>query len=71
MKKIISIDGMACEHCASTVKTALEELAGVKTAKVEFKKNSATIKFSDNVSDDAIKTAVTEAGFTVTGIESK
>lgn len=71
MKKVISINGMACEHCAATVKSALESLDAVKSAKVELKKNSATVKLSDDVSDDVLTKAVTDAGFEVTAIAEK
>ena len=71
MKKIISINGMHCEHCANAVKTSLEALDGVKSAKVELKKNSATVKLSDNVSDDVLKAAVTDAGFTPVDVMEK
>lgn len=71
MKKVISIDGMACEHCVATVKAALESIDAVKSAKVELKKNSATVKLTDNVSDDILTKAVTDAGFAVTAITEK
>ncbi|MBR0541316.1 MAG: heavy-metal-associated domain-containing protein [Clostridia bacterium] len=67
MKKEIKIDGMHCEHCAASVEKALSSLEGVKKVKVKLQKGIA--KLDGEVSDEAIKTAVTEAGFTVTGIE--
>lgn len=69
MKKIISIEGMACEHCVSAVKNALENTQGVKSAKVDLKKKTAVVKLSDSVSDDLLTQAVSDAGFTVTAIE--
>lgn len=71
MKKIIKIDGMACEHCENAVKTALEEIDGVKSAKAGRKKGNAVVKLTDNVDDELLKEAVTQAGFTPTGIEEK
>lgn len=71
MKKIITIEGMSCEHCAASVKTALEKLDGVKSAKVELKKKSATVKLNDNIADDVLKSAVTEAGFTPLSVIEK
>lgn len=67
MKKEIKIDGMHCEHCAAKVEKALASLDGVKKVKVKLEKGLA--KLDGDVSDDAIRTAVSEAGFTVTGIE--
>lgn len=71
MKKIISIEGMMCDHCAGTVKGALEAVDGVKSVKVELKKKSATVKLADEVSNDTLSKAVTDSGFTVTGITEK
>lgn len=71
MKKIVSIEGMACEHCAASVKNALETLSGVKGVKVELKKNSATIKLAEDISDEVITNAITEAGFGVNSITAK
>lgn len=71
MKKIISVEGMSCEHCSASVKSALEKLDGVKSAKVDLKKKSATVKLSDNVADDVLKSAITEAGFTPVSVIEK
>jgi copper chaperone CopZ len=71
MKKIISIEGMACEHCAASVKSALEKLEDVKSAKVDLKKKSATVKLDNDVADDVLKSSVTEAGFTPVSVIEK
>lgn len=71
MKKVISVEGMSCEHCAASVKSALEKLDGVKSAKVDLKKKSATVKLNDDVADDVLKSAVTDAGFTPVSIIEK
>lgn len=66
MKKV-SIEGMMCMHCVSHVEKALTALEGVDGVKVSLEDKCAEI--SGNVSNDAIKAAVTEAGYTVTSIE--
>lgn len=38
MKKIIVINNMKCEHCASKVEDSLNALEGVKKAKVNLAK---------------------------------
>lgn len=67
MKKVIKIDGMHCEHCAAKVEGALSSLDGVKKVKVKLEKGLA--KLDGDISDEAIRAAVSDAGFTVTGIE--
>lgn len=68
MKKIIHIAGMHCQHCQKRIEEALNGLAGVK-AKVNLKKNTATLSLDDSVTDEQLKTAVSEAGYEVTSIE--
>ena len=70
MKKNIMIEGMSCAHCQGKVEKALNNISGVE-AKVDLKKKMATVKFDSNVSDDALKSAVEEAGFSVVSIEEK
>ncbi len=71
MKKVISIDGMSCEHCAASVKTALENLEEVKSAKVDLKKKSAIVKLKADVADSVLTNAVSEAGFTPLSVTDK
>ena len=70
-KKLIYVEGMHCMHCASTVEKAIKELDGVKDAKINLDKKLCTAKLSGGVSDEAIKDAIKNAGFEVTGIETK
>lgn len=67
MKKIISIEGMSCGHCVKHVKDALEELQDIDTVEVDLENKQAVIE--GNVSDEAIKEAIEEAGYDVTNIE--
>ncbi len=68
MKKMLSIDGMTCNHCKMHVTEALLKVAGVKSATVDLAKKSAIVESDTPVSDDELKNAVSEAGYTVTGI---
>ncbi|MDR2266259.1 MAG: cation transporter [Christensenellaceae bacterium] len=70
MKKVVSIEGMSCEHCKASVIKALDAITGVK-AKVDLKKGIAkvNIKRNSQVSDDEIKQAIVDAGFTIKNIE--
>ena len=71
MKKLVSIEGMCCAHCAARVEKALSAVSGVISADVKLKKNLAVIRSRDEVSDDEIKRVVEDAGYKVTAIESK
>lgn len=71
MKKLVTIEGMCCDHCAARVEKALSAVNGIVSADVKLKKNLAVIRSRDEVSDDEIKKVVEEAGYKVTNIESK
>jgi copper ion binding protein len=63
MKTTLKIEGMSCEHCVKHVTEALEAVEGVKSAKVSLKDKSAAVDHGDGVQLDALKAAVTEAGY--------
>ena len=65
MKKTVTIQGMMCAHCVAHVEKALNALPGVK-ATVDLAAGTAVVE--GDVTDEAIRTAVTEAGYEVTDI---
>lgn len=67
-EKIMTIEGMTCENCEARVENALNRLDGV-AAKVNWKKKSAVISYSTQVSDEVLKDAVERMGYQVTGIQ--
>ena len=69
MTKTVKIEGMMCEHCAANVKGALEALDGIENATVSHESGTAVIELSADVSEDAIKEAVTGRGYTYVGLE--
>lgn len=70
MKKILTINGMSCGHCQTSVEKALNALPGV-AAKVDLKKKSATVNLAGEVADEVLKNAVAEAGYEVVAIAEK
>lgn len=66
MTKTVIIEGMMCPHCSGRVEKLLNDLEGV-TATVDLENKCATI--TGNVSDDTIKTTITDAGYTVVEIK--
>lgn len=69
MKKVISIEGMHCDHCSGRVNDALANLQGVDKVKVNLKKKNAVVKCSDDLSNDTIKQTITKLGFEVVDIK--
>lgn len=68
MTKKILIEGMSCQHCVNHVKNALEELDGIKSAKVSLENKSAEIELNHDVNNEKIKDAIEEVGYEVTSI---
>ena len=69
MKKTMKIEGMMCGHCEATVKKALEALEGVASADVSHESGTAVVTLSAPVEDAALKKAVEDKDYKVTGIE--
>ena len=67
-EKVIEIKGMMCGHCEAHVKKALEALEGVASAEASHEKGTAVVQLSGSVDDAALKMAVEEEGYEVTGI---
>ncbi|MDR1363186.1 MAG: heavy-metal-associated domain-containing protein [Spirochaetaceae bacterium] len=65
MKTTFFVDGMSCEHCVKHVTDALKAVDGVKKVKVNLKTRKAEIDHADGVTLDALKAAVSGAGFQV------
>lgn len=65
MEKTLKIEGMMCGHCEAHVRQALEALPGVESAAVSHESGTAVVTLSADVSDEVLKKAVTDAGYTV------
>ncbi|WP_298844489.1 heavy-metal-associated domain-containing protein [Clostridium sp.] len=68
MKKKILVEGMSCMHCVNHVSEALKEI-WAKDVDVNLDKKLATAEISEDITDDAIKTAIEDAGYDVVKIE--
>lgn len=69
-EKTVSIEGMHCDHCKSSVEKNINMIDGA-AAKVNLKRNSAVVSMERMITDDEIISAVENAGFKVTKIELK
>lgn len=71
MTKVISIEGMMCNHCTGTVQKALEAVEGVKAVTMSLEQKNATVELTSDVADDVLTKAVVDAGYEVKGITTK
>lgn len=69
MKKTMMIEGMMCQNCVKHVFNALSKVEGVDSVEVDLDGKKAEVVLKDEVSDDVLKEAVTEAGYEVLDIK--
>ncbi len=71
IKKVITIEGMMCEHCKMKVERALSELNGVSKVKVNLKNKTATIYSTKSISNDDIKNSISKLDYKIVNIGEK
>ena len=69
MKKIISVEGMTCEHCENTVKKALEEIDGIEKAEASHETKQVTLVTSKEIPEDILRKVIEEKGYQYKGIK--
>ena len=70
MKKLVHVEGMGCMKCVAHVKEALEGLDGVSSAEVSLEGKTALVTLTKDVADEAIRSAIDEAGYDAVKIEA-
>lgn len=63
------VDGLTCKHCVASVEEEVSEVEGVTSVDVELNSGAiskVTVISTSPFDEDAIRDAVTEAGFTLT-----
>lgn len=67
----LAVNGMTCGHCVKSVTEELEDVEGVNHVEVILKSgqtSKVTVFTNSGVDDDALREAVSEAGFELVGI---
>ncbi len=65
MRKTVNVEGMMCQHCVAHVAKALEGIDGVSNVSVSLDAGTAEFDATDAVTDEAVKAAIEDAGYTV------
>jgi copper chaperone len=60
-----TVTGMTCEHCASSVREEIGEIAGVLSVDVVVETGQVTVHSEAPVAEADVRAAVTEAGYAV------
>jgi copper chaperone len=61
--KTVRIKGMSCQHCAKTVKKALEEIDGIANVAVDLETGEATFEEIRPVDNELIREKIKKAGY--------
>lgn len=69
MVKNIKVAGMMCPHCEARVREVLSGIQGVSDVYVSHKESLARVTVIPTVTDDALVSAIENAGYKVEGIE--
>lgn len=69
MKKIIKINGMSCEHCASRVEKALLNIENVLNVEVSVEEGYASVELKDDVDNYLLKETIENLGYDVENIK--
>ena len=65
VKRLYKVNGMMCPHCEARVKSVCEAIDGVKSAVSNHKEGTVEIECLESVKDEAIKSAIINAGYEV------
>ena len=68
---IFRIEGMSCDGCANTVKSAIEKEPGVQTVSVSFAERQARVLYDPQAAgEDRLVAAIEKPGFRVVSREA-
>ncbi len=68
-EKRMRIEGMHCDNCRNRVERAVNRLDGA-SCRVDLKRKLAVVSYSREITDEELKKAVEDAGYTVVTIEA-
>jgi copper chaperone len=63
----VTVAGMSCGHCATSVREEITDIPGVRAVEVDLVSGNVTIDSDDPVETAAIKNAVEDAGYQLAG----
>ncbi|MEU8582651.1 heavy-metal-associated domain-containing protein [Streptomyces abikoensis] len=64
---VYKVSGMTCGHCESAVREEVSALAGVSSVEAVAATGLVTITAAEPLDDEAVRTAVDEAGYELSG----
>ncbi|MGC4999341.1 MULTISPECIES: heavy-metal-associated domain-containing protein [unclassified Streptomyces] len=64
---VYQVSGMSCGHCEGSVSGEISELPGVTSVKAVASSGEVTVVSESPLDEEAVRAAVDEAGFELTG----
>lgn len=64
---VVTVTGMTCSHCVNAVQAEIAKIAGVSDVAVDLDTGSVTISGDPLPGAEALRAAVDEAGYELTG----
>ncbi|MER8017525.1 heavy-metal-associated domain-containing protein [Streptomyces griseoluteus] len=64
---VYQVSGMSCGHCEGSVSGEISQLPGVSSVKAVASTGEVTVVSSAPLDEEAVRAAVDEAGFELTG----
>jgi len=69
---VVDVQGMTCQHCVKAVISEIEGIEGVTGVSIALEPEGTsqmTVEAESNVSADALKDAIAEAGYDMVGVQ--
>ncbi|HKO99345.1 MAG TPA: mercuric transporter MerT family protein [Pyrinomonadaceae bacterium] len=64
-RETFKVSGMTCAGCETTIKLALEQTPGVRSAEVSYERGEAVVEYDPTLtSTDKLRAAINETGYT-------
>jgi len=58
-----TVQGMTCGHCVSSVTEEVSQIDGVPEVDIDLPSGKVTVVSDEPIAEDAVRAAVTEAGY--------
>ena len=69
---VVDVQGITCQHCVKAVTSEIEGIEGVTGVSIALEPegtSQVTVEAESNVSADALKEAIAEAGYDMVGVQ--
>ncbi|GIM46222.1 copper chaperone CopZ [Collibacillus ludicampi] len=62
----LQVNGMSCNHCVNAIESALKEIGGVDSVRVDLDAGRVTVTYDETIVDlNNLKDAIEEEGYDV------